>query len=61
MLRPQKAIQKLGHKTPESVLDGRQASPEMRHIRVLENRLDKTMIKYNEADSCEALGLLMIR
>eukprot|EP00913_Durusdinium_trenchii_P030940 g28978.t1 len=28
-----------------------EASPEMRHIRVLENRLDKTMIKYNEAQS----------
>ncbi|CAJ1413529.1 unnamed protein product [Effrenium voratum] len=28
-----------------------EASPEMRHIRVLENRLDKTHIKYNEAQS----------
>mmetsp|Transcript_96821 Transcript_96821/g.172273 ORF Transcript_96821/g.172273 Transcript_96821/m.172273 type:complete len:528 (-) Transcript_96821:107-1690(-) len=28
-----------------------EASPEMRHIRVLENRLDKAMIKYNEAQS----------
>lgn len=26
-----------------------ETSPEMRHIRVLENRLDKVMIKYNEA------------
>eukprot|EP00928_Gymnodinium_smaydae_P036965 TRINITY_DN25742_c0_g1_i2.p1 TRINITY_DN25742_c0_g1~~TRINITY_DN25742_c0_g1_i2.p1 ORF type:complete len:558 (-),score=158.84 TRINITY_DN25742_c0_g1_i2:497-2074(-) len=26
-------------------------SPQMRHIRVLENRLDKAMIKYNEAQS----------
>merc|ERR1719410_1026248 len=28
-----------------------EASPEMRQIRVLENRLDKAMIKYNEAMS----------
>mmetsp|Transcript_7468 Transcript_7468/g.17091 ORF Transcript_7468/g.17091 Transcript_7468/m.17091 type:complete len:531 (-) Transcript_7468:271-1863(-) len=28
-----------------------EASPEMRQIRVLENRLDKAMIKYNEAQS----------
>ena len=27
-----------------------ETSPEMRHIRVLENRLDKVMIKYNEAE-----------
>ena len=28
-----------------------ETSPEMRQIRVLENRLDKVMIKYNEAPS----------
>merc|ERR1719388_701246 len=28
-----------------------EASPSLRHIRVLENRLDKAMIKYNEAQS----------
>merc|ERR1719356_2381663 len=28
-----------------------EASPEMRQVRVLENRLDKAMIKYNEAQS----------
>merc|ERR1719313_1458329 len=28
-----------------------EANPQMRHIRTLENRLDKAMIKYNEAQS----------
>merc|ERR1719335_1202609 len=28
-----------------------EVSPDLRHIRVLENRLDKSMIKYNEAQS----------
>eukprot|EP00933_Yihiella_yeosuensis_P060993 TRINITY_DN63809_c0_g1_i1.p1 TRINITY_DN63809_c0_g1~~TRINITY_DN63809_c0_g1_i1.p1 ORF type:complete len:574 (-),score=196.11 TRINITY_DN63809_c0_g1_i1:289-1899(-) len=32
-------------------LHSTEASPEMRQIRVLENRLDKAMIKYNEAQS----------
>ncbi|CAJ1344050.1 unnamed protein product [Effrenium voratum] len=34
-----------------ATMHGSEASPEMRHIRVLENRLDKVMIKYNEAQS----------
>lgn len=34
-----------------SKLSSSESSPEMRHIRVLENRLDKAMIKYNEAQS----------
>lgn len=34
-----------------SKLHSSEASPEMRQIRVLENRLDKAMIKYNEAQS----------
>merc|ERR1719499_758866 len=35
----------------QSKLHNSEASPEMRQIRVLENRLDKAMIKYNEAQS----------
>merc|ERR1719274_92160 len=35
----------------DSTLPGSEASPQMRQIRVLENRLDKAMIKYNEAQS----------
>merc|ERR1719410_678932 len=34
-----------------SKLHTSEASPEMRQIRVLENRLDKAMIKHNEAQS----------
>jgi len=34
-----------------STMHSNETSPEMRHIRVLENRLDKVMIKYNEAQS----------
>jgi len=34
-----------------SKMHSNETSPEMRHIRVLENRLDKVMIKYNEAQS----------
>jgi len=35
----------------DSALPTTEASPQMRQIRVLENRLDKAMIKYNEAQS----------
>merc|ERR1719499_1673379 len=35
----------------QSKLHNSEASPEMRQIRVLENRLDKAMIKHNEATS----------
>merc|ERR1719243_392522 len=35
----------------DSTLPGSETSPQMRQIRVLENRLDKAMIKYNEAQS----------
>eukprot|EP00746_Dinoflagellata_sp_MGD_P160943 gnl/MRDRNA2_/MRDRNA2_87917_c0_seq1.p1 gnl/MRDRNA2_/MRDRNA2_87917_c0~~gnl/MRDRNA2_/MRDRNA2_87917_c0_seq1.p1 ORF type:complete len:533 (+),score=183.12 gnl/MRDRNA2_/MRDRNA2_87917_c0_seq1:93-1691(+) len=34
-----------------SAIPSTEASPSLRHIRVLENRLDKAMIKYNEAQS----------
>jgi len=37
--------------TMDSKLHSSEASPQMRQIRVLENRLDKAMIKYNEAQS----------
>jgi len=42
---------KLGELSVGSKMHASEASPEMRHIRVLENRLDKAMIKYNEATS----------
>merc|ERR1719424_1566543 len=35
----------------DAALPTTEASPQMRQIRVLENRLDKAMIKYNEAQS----------
>jgi len=48
-------LDQLGIKLKElstgSKMHSSEASPEMRHIRVLENRLDKAMIKYNEAQS----------
>merc|ERR1719399_2043038 len=48
-------MKELDDKLQELSMDARpvnsESSPEMRHIRVLENRLDKTMIKYNEAQS----------
>ena len=48
-------LDQLGIKKDElsmgSKLHSNETSPEMRHIRVLENRLDKVMIKYNEAQS----------
>merc|ERR1719230_1841316 len=34
-----------------AALPNTEASPQMRQIRILENRLDKAMIKYNEAQS----------
>merc|ERR1719253_1464341 len=37
--------------TSNAALPTTEASPQMRQIRVLENRLDKAMIKYNEAQS----------
>ena len=42
---------KQGELSMGSKMHSSEASPEMRHIRVLENRLDKVMIKYNEAQS----------
>mmetsp|Transcript_15807 Transcript_15807/g.40180 ORF Transcript_15807/g.40180 Transcript_15807/m.40180 type:complete len:533 (-) Transcript_15807:286-1884(-) len=42
---------KLGELSVGSKLHNSEASPEMRQIRVLENRLDKAMIKHNEATS----------
>jgi len=42
---------KLGELAIGSKLHNSEASPEMRQIRVLENRLDKAMIKHNEATS----------
>merc|ERR1719401_1607801 len=48
-------LDSLGNKLDElsvgSKLFSTEASPEMRQIRVLENRLDRAMIKYNEAQS----------
>merc|ERR1719331_626624 len=35
----------------DAAIPSTEASPQMRQIRVLENRLDKAMIKYNEAQS----------
>jgi len=42
---------KLNLLATDAKLPTTEASPEMRQIRVLENRLDKAMIKYNEAQS----------
>merc|ERR1719230_893302 len=48
-------LDELGSKLHELSMDAKlpktEDSPQMRHIRVLENRLDKAMIKYNEAQS----------
>jgi len=42
---------KMGELSMGSKMHSDETSPEMRHIRVLENRLDKAMIKYDEAQS----------
>lgn len=42
---------KLNELNMDAKLPKTEDSPSMRHIRVLENRLDKAMIKYNEAQS----------
>jgi len=42
---------KLAELKQDANLPTTESSPQMRHIRVLENRLDKAMIKYNEAQS----------
>jgi hypothetical protein len=42
---------KLNELATDAALPNTEASAEMRQIRVLENRLDKAMIKYNEAQS----------
>merc|ERR1719440_2271343 len=42
---------KLNELSMDANLPKTEDSPQMRHIRVLENRLDKAMIKYNEAMS----------
>merc|ERR1719387_1142135 len=48
-------LEELDGKLQELQVDSRlpssESSPQMRQIRVLENRLDKAMIKYNEAQS----------
>mmetsp|Transcript_123119 Transcript_123119/g.226850 ORF Transcript_123119/g.226850 Transcript_123119/m.226850 type:complete len:536 (-) Transcript_123119:145-1752(-) len=44
---------KMRELTLDSNLPTTEASPQMRQIRVLENRLDKAMIKYNEAQSIQ--------
>jgi len=53
--KKQSHLENLGNKLMElsvgSKLCSSEASPEMRQIRVLENRLDKAMIKHNEAQS----------
>jgi len=54
-IRKTNSLQDLDGKLNELKTDANvpttEASPEMRQIRVLENRLDKAMIKYNEAQS----------
>merc|ERR1719183_2577521 len=42
---------KIGELSMGAKMHASETSPEMRQIRVLENRLDKAMIKYNEAQS----------
>merc|ERR1719238_2647979 len=42
---------KLDELKTDAAVPNTEASPQMRQIRVLENRLDKAMIKYNEAQS----------
>jgi len=42
---------KLSELRTDAAVPSTEASPQMRQIRVLENRLDKAMIKYNEAQS----------
>jgi len=53
--RKQRSLDELDNKFSELSTDAKlpttEASSEMRQIRVLENRLDKAMIKYNEAQS----------
>merc|ERR1712196_25486 len=53
--RIDEAMQKMQRDIQEMQVNANQQStdstPEMRQIRVLENRLDKAMIKYNEAQS----------
>eukprot|EP00929_Paragymnodinium_shiwhaense_P114596 TRINITY_DN83034_c0_g1_i1.p1 TRINITY_DN83034_c0_g1~~TRINITY_DN83034_c0_g1_i1.p1 ORF type:complete len:529 (+),score=251.54 TRINITY_DN83034_c0_g1_i1:108-1694(+) len=53
--KKKEAMKELGSKLHELSMDAKlpktEDSPQMRHIRVLENRLDKAMIKYNEAQS----------
>jgi len=54
-MKKQNALQDLDGKLSELKIDANmpttEASPQMRQIRVLENRLDKAMIKFNEAKS----------
>jgi len=54
-LKKQQHLYELDCKHNELSMDAKlpktEDSPQMRHIRVLENRLDKAMIKYNEAQS----------
>jgi len=54
-IRKQRFLHELDNKYNELYVDSKvpstEASSEMRQIRVLENRLDKSMIKYNEAQS----------
>jgi len=54
-IRKQRFLHELDNKYNELYIDSKvpstEASSEMRQIRVLENRLDKSMIKYNEAQS----------
>jgi len=53
--KKKQSLVELGGKLNELSMDAKlpktEDSPQMRHIRVLENRLDKAMIKYNEAQS----------
>merc|ERR1719313_619739 len=45
----------------DSAVPSSEASPQMRQIRILENRLDKAMIKYNEAQSIRKTYELIVK
>lgn len=52
---------KLGEVTKEQVDVNSDDHPQMRTIRVMENRLDKAMIKYNEAMSIKKAYELIVK
>merc|ERR1719160_1399362 len=52
---------KLHELSMDAKLPKTEDSPQMRHIRILENRLDKAMIKYNEAQSIRKTYELIVK